>query len=294
MSDTGRRLRGAHRDRPDLLPGDGPALRRALQRSGALQPFALTTGGDAMSPLLLLNGLVPAADRLPYFDTAISAALAVFTALGRTILAAVNASDARDAIGAAPTASPTFTGTATFTGNAPVSNVAHTPGTNQLTRAVEVEAAITALAAAIATQLNGKANTGAIGSSGLTMTSARMLLRTTAGTGAVEEATAAQGRTFLELAGLALLNTVAAAQIDSNAVTTAKIADGNVTLAKCANIAGHSLLGNNTASEATPAALAASDPDEREPDDSSTFWFFDSSDRLSRCSGAALKTYILA
>lgn len=47
------------------------------------------------------------------------------------------------------------------------------------------------------TALNGKAATGAVTASGLTMTTARMLGRTTASTGAVEEMTAAQATAFL-------------------------------------------------------------------------------------------------
>lgn len=77
------------------------------------------------------------------------------------------------------------------------------------------------------------------------MTTARLLGRTTAGSGAPEELTAAQVKTLLAIAAgdvsglgaLALLATVGASQIDANAVTTAKIADGNVTLAKMATAA---------------------------------------------------------
>lgn len=47
----------------------------------------------------------------------------------------------------------------------------------------------------------GAAASGAITGSGLTMSTARMLARTTASTGAVEELTAAQGRTFLGVVG---------------------------------------------------------------------------------------------
>lgn len=47
------------------------------------------------------------------------------------------------------------------------------------------------------TALDAKASTGAIGSSGLTMATARLLGRTTAATGAVEELTAAQATAFL-------------------------------------------------------------------------------------------------
>lgn len=60
----------------------------------------------------------------------------------------------------------------------------------------------------------------------------KMLKLVHGGTGAD---TAAGARTALGLGALATLGTVGAAQIDSNAVTTAKIADANVTSAKIAD-----------------------------------------------------------
>lgn len=66
-----------------------------------------------------------------------------------------------------------------------------------------METVLAAISAAAARTLLGAATAGSVGSSGLTMATARMLARTTAGAGAVEELTAAQVRTFLSLAAIA-------------------------------------------------------------------------------------------
>lgn len=61
-----------------------------------------------------IAALTSAADTVPYFDGPGSAALASFVAFGRTLVACVDAAAARTALGVQPTASPTFTGTATL------------------------------------------------------------------------------------------------------------------------------------------------------------------------------------
>ena len=66
---------------------------------------------QADAELLALAGLTSAADKLPYFTGAGTAALADFTAAGRALLDDANAAAQLTTLGAAPLASPTFTGT---------------------------------------------------------------------------------------------------------------------------------------------------------------------------------------
>jgi len=65
----------------------------------------------------------------------------------------------------------------------------------------------------------------------------------------------------LQLGALAEKDTVAATDIDSNAITTAKIADSNVTLAKIQNIATSKLLGNVSGISAAPAEITLDNDD---------------------------------
>jgi hypothetical protein len=59
------------------------------------------------------------------------------------------------------------------------------------------------------------------------------------------------------LGALATLSTVTASQLGSDAVTTVKILDANVTLAKMANIATDSFIGRDTAGSGVPEVLSA-------------------------------------
>ncbi len=68
--------------------------------------------------LSALHGLTPAADRLPYYTGASTAALATFTAYGRTLVAAADAPAAQTALGLGTLATLSTVGTAQITNNA--------------------------------------------------------------------------------------------------------------------------------------------------------------------------------
>ncbi|WP_439587483.1 hypothetical protein [Hydrogenophaga sp.] len=82
------------------------------------------------------------------------------------------------------------------------------------------------------------ANSGSVAASGLTMSTARMLARTTASTGPIEELTSAQGRAFVAAVGLAGNETVAGVKTLSSApVLQAGAAFGSATMANLATAA---------------------------------------------------------
>jgi hypothetical protein len=111
----------------------------------------------------------------------------------------------------------------------------------------------------IQTALAGKASTGAVGSSGLTMATAKVLGRATADTGAIEELSAADARTLLNVedGANAYTHPNHSGDVTSVADGAQTIAPGAVSLAKMADLAANSILGNNTGSAATPLALTA-------------------------------------
>jgi hypothetical protein len=88
--------------------------------------------------------------------------------------------------------------TATATGQAlaTAANAAAARTTLGLGTAAQANTGDFATPAALSSGLAGKAETGLIGSSGLTMSTNRILLRTTAGTGAIEEGTLGGGLSF--------------------------------------------------------------------------------------------------
>lgn len=90
----------------------GTAAFRALLDDADAAALRTTIGAQASdAELTALAGLTSAADKLPYFTGSGTASLADLTSAGRALLDDANAAAQLTTLGAAPLASPTFTGT---------------------------------------------------------------------------------------------------------------------------------------------------------------------------------------
>ncbi|MFP5515953.1 MAG: hypothetical protein ACLGJC_23075, partial [Alphaproteobacteria bacterium] len=82
-------------------------------RVGGFVGYAAEVAGDALAAL---QATTAAADRLPYFTGATTASTTTLTAFARSLLAGSSAAAIRSTLGAAPLASPDFTGGVTIDG----------------------------------------------------------------------------------------------------------------------------------------------------------------------------------
>lgn len=106
-----------------------------------------STVGSSLSPALdALGALTPAADRVPYFTGATTAALATFTAQARTLLAAATQADQRTALGVTSTAD------LASTANAKGASLIGVEDSGGLLTATTVEAALAEIAAVTSRQ----------------------------------------------------------------------------------------------------------------------------------------------
>lgn len=103
------------------------------------------------------------------------------------------------ALGYTPTSITGYTGVQTLAGLKTAMSLNNVDNTSDANKPIST---------ATATALLGKASTGAVTSSGLTMSTARVLGRTTASTGAIEELSSANLSAFLGLGSLATLSTI--------------------------------------------------------------------------------------